>query len=290
VQKFDLQGRVQGRFGASGVGKGELLSPFGIAVDGDGLVNVVEISTHRVQKFDSQGRSVSLWGGFGVGEGKFMFPEAIAVTGDVLYVTDTLNHRIQKFNKSGHFLSQWTGFGFHGESPESPGQKHLSMNSRPLDFLTQNAHEPLAGFVATHGLGEREFEDCFGVAVAANGMVYAVETGSHRVLKFDQEGNLLHQWGKFGSGPGQFWDPLGIDVDHEGFVYVADSGNHRIQKFTADGVFVAEFGNFGSEEGELNFPIALAVSSDGTTIYVADTMNNRVQIFKKVRNNEKSAS
>jgi DNA-binding beta-propeller fold protein YncE len=109
-----------------------------------------------------------------------------------------------------------------------------------------------------------------------------VDAGKHRLLKFDKDGKLLTQWGRFGGGPGQFWTPLGIDIDHDGFVYVADSGNHRIQKFTAEGTFITEFGTFGSDAGELNFPMNLAVSLDGTAVYVSDTFNQRIQIFRRV--------
>jgi len=112
-----------------------------------------------------------------------------------------------------------------------------------------------------------------------------VDAGKHRLLKFDPEGRILTQWGRFGSGPGQFWTPLGVAVDQEGTVYVADSGNHRIQKFTPDGIFITEFGELGDGDGQLNFPLGLAVSSDGAAVYVGDTFNQRVQIFTKAISN-----
>ena len=236
----------------------------------------------------------SLGGGVGTEEGKFTFPETIAVSGDAVYVTDPLNHRIQKFTASGGFLAQWTGFGTHDKKKR--GASLSGFNLAPGGLLAFGfmpkplTPEPLVKRVMTHGIGEREFEDCIGIAVSPDGFIFAMDTGSSEVLKFDQGGKLLHRWGQFGGGPGQFWTPLGIDVDGKGFVYVADSGNHRIQKFTPEGTFVTEFGDYGSEDGELNFPIDLAVSSDGTTVYVADTMNNRVQVFKLVDNSSRHKS
>jgi tripartite motif-containing protein 71 len=211
----------------------------------------------------------------GIGDREFL-----DCIGETVYVSDTHNHRVQKFTTDGRFLAELTGF----------GMRETSSSASPSlwdGFLfPSSAHIPMIEKTASHGIGDREFLDCIGVTVDMNGNVYVVDAGMHRLAKYDKEGQLLHQWGKFGGGPGQFWTPLGVDVDKQGNVYVADSGNHRIQKFTSEGVFITEFGSFGSDNGELNFPIAIAVSSDGNTVYVADTMNNRVQIFKKAMSQE----
>src|SRR3989304_23955 len=231
-----------------------MIGPIGVAVDTRGSVYVVEVGNHRVQKFDPQGKVLLLWGGHGRNQGQFSFPEGIAILGDIVYVSDTLNHRIQKFTTSGAFLAQWQGFGT---------QNLFSM--LPCEWVAGHSSSPpaLVQRVASHSLGDREFQDCIGVAANAQGEVYVVDAGKHRLLKFDKEGRLLTQWGRYGSGPGQFWTPLGVEVDREGAVYVADSGNHRIQKFKTDGTFFTEFGNFGSDPGGLNLPMDLAVSSDG---------------------------
>src|SRR3989304_2604742 len=221
-----------------------MIGPIGVAVDTRGSVYVVEVGNHRVQKFDSQGKALLLWGGQGKNQGQFSFPEGIAILGDIVYVSDTLNHRIQKFTTSGAFLAQWQGFGT---------QNLFSM--LPCEWVAGHSSSPpaLVQRVASHSLGDREFQDCIGVAANAQGEVYVVDAGKHRLLKFDQEGA----------------------------VYVADSGNHRIQKFTPDGTFITEFGEFGENDGQLNFPLGFAVSSDGTAVYVGDTFNQRIQIFTK---------
>src|SRR3972149_7176686 len=261
-----------GIIGLPGKGKGELIGPFGLAVDAEGSLYVVETSNHRVQKFNSEGKTLLLWGEYGKEEGQFNSPESIAIWSDTIYVTDTGNHRIQKFTSNGTFLAQWRGFGTQDLFSMLPFEWASSLSLSP-PLLTRR--------VASHGIGEREFQDCIGLAANAQGEVYVVDAGQHRLLKFDKEGRFLTQWGRYGSGPGQFWTPLGVEVDREGAVYVADSGNHRIQKFTPDGTFITEFGNYGSDPGEFHFPMDLAVSSDGK-VYVVDTFNNRTQIFTKI--------
>jgi hypothetical protein len=62
---------------------------------------------------------------------------------------------------------------------------------------------------------------------------------------------------------------------------VADTGNYRIQKFTPGGLFLNKWGSFGSDSGQFDGPTGLALSPNGN-IYVADTINQRIQVFTPV--------
>ncbi|HID86420.1 MAG TPA: TIGR03663 family protein, partial [Anaerolineae bacterium] len=125
------------------------------------------------------------------------------------------------------------------------------------------------------------------LALDAEGNIYVVDSGNHRVVKFDAAGNFLTQWGGQGSGPGQFKDdPWGIGVDSErGWVYVADTWNHRIQKFDLEGNVIAQWGTFvdtggmaTGEAGKFWGPRDIAIDAEGN-LYVTDTGNKRVQKF-----------
>ena len=72
-----------------------------------------------------------------------------------------------------------------------------------------------------------------------------------------------------------------MTVDKEGSVYVIDRRNCRIRKFTTSGEFITQFGVEGSSPGLLKNPTNLAVSNEGK-LYVSDTDNNRIQVFKPV--------
>ena len=121
------------------------------------------------------------------------------------------------------------------------------------------------------------------LAVAANGDLYVVDSGNHRVQVFDRDGRYLRGWGSFGSEPGQFNEPWGITVDDQ-FVYVADTWNHRIQKFSLNGQFVLAFGVSGvpatGETGAGLFfgPRDIIILDDGV-LAVTDTGNHRLQLF-----------
>ena len=80
-----------------------------------------------------------------------------------------------------------------------------------------------------------------------------------------------------GTGDGQFTFPTGVAVDGSGNIYVSDPFDDRVQIFNSAGEFQSKFGSSGSGDGQFNFPLDIAI--DTTRIYVADTMNNRVQVF-----------
>lgn len=96
--------------------------------------------------------------------------------------------------------------------------------------------------------------------------------------EFDQEGELLQQFGSRGSNKDQFEEPDAIDVDSVGNVWVVDEGTALVKKFDPSGKYLGEFGSPGSGEGEFDFgwPLGIALDSSGN-IWIADSGNDRVQ-------------
>jgi DNA-binding beta-propeller fold protein YncE/predicted membrane-bound mannosyltransferase len=132
-----------------------------------------------------------------------------------------------------------------------------------------------------------QFQSPRGVAVAADGSLYVVESINNRVQHLSPDGQVLQVWGtkadlSQGKAPGgTFNEPWGIAVAPDGSVYVADTWNYRIQKFTTDGTFVTMWGFFGgaADAPEAFYgPRGLAVDTQGR-VYVADTGNKRSVIF-----------
>ena len=126
----------------------------------------------------------------------------------------------------------------------------------------------------------------------ADGFVYIVDMGNHRIQKFDTSTNVLPQlltkWGGsaeagHASSPlaqeaGQLRSPWGITVDGAGDVYVTDTGNHRIEKFDKEGNFITQWGGFGNGKGQFNFPYGIAVDVKGS-VFAVDSGNTRVEQF-----------
>lgn len=124
-----------------------------------------------------------------------------------------------------------------------------------------------------------------GVALAADGTIYTIDSFAARVTAFRPDGTVAYQWGKKGTGDGEFAEPWGIAVAPNGDVYVADTWNHRVQHFDRTGKFLGKWGGFVDAKGQLgvepgNFwgPRDVVVTPSGNVL-VSDAGNKRVQVF-----------
>jgi len=131
-----------------------------------------------------------------------------------------------------------------------------------------------------YGSGDGEFFDIQGIACDADGNVYVIDRGNHRIQKFDADGIFLTKWGSYGRGEGQFWWPHGISIGPGGNVYVTDLYIPRVQVFDTNGTFLTQWGDWGCEDGEFGSGSCdIACGTDGN-VYVTDhSCLNRIQKF-----------
>jgi hypothetical protein len=147
------------------------------------------------------------------------------------------------------------------------------------------------------GTGNDRFDQPQSIANDAGGNLYVSDGapwhdasgGNHRIQIFDSLGNYLAtigQTGICGIGNDQLCGPRHITV-YGNLLYVTDSGNQRVQIFNISTptapTYVATIGvpgEEGNDNAHFSQPSGVAVDSD--YIYVADTWNNRVQVFSRV--------
>jgi DNA-binding beta-propeller fold protein YncE len=125
-----------------------------------------------------------------------------------------------------------------------------------------------------------------GIAVdSSSGNVYVADTANNRIQVFSSNGTYISEWGRYGRADGNLRYPAGIAVDSSsGNVYVADTANNRIQVFSSNGTFsngtyISQWGGYGTRNGTFSHPAGIAVDSSSGNVYVADTANNRIQVF-----------
>ena len=133
------------------------------------------------------------------------------------------------------------------------------------------ARPPLGGW--THTIEELKAPEA--VAIGADGRIWVVETGAHRVSIHDAQGQLLERFGRRGSGPGELLAPAGIALFANGRTLVADTGNHRLELFDERHQWQRTIGARGAGPGQFSSPRGLAL--DGERVWVADSGNDRVQ-------------
>jgi DNA-binding beta-propeller fold protein YncE len=228
-----------------------------VRVDPSDNIWVVDEMTTMVIKFDPQGRVAMLLGrkaenvnvparagraGNGAGQATDLFDRPTDVAWDAagnIFVADGLgNARVAKFDKSGKFVKSW-------------GKK---------------------------GTATGEFADVRGIAVDAQGSVYAADGGNKRIQVFDNDGNFKTAFNNVGNaqavcitkGPKQVLyvsnsNPTN-DIDRDGEIYKMRLDGTTISKFGKAGKLPKEFGTVNSID-----------CRDENTLYVGEIGNLRVQ-------------
>src|SRR5262249_46211733 len=123
-----------------------------------------------------------------------------------------------------------------------------------------------------------------GIALDSQANVYVADGDHQRIVKFDSQGNYVLSWGTKGTtGNGSFSLPSGIAIDSSDNVYVVDAGNgvtDWLQVFdpSGSGKPLRQWNGSGGVSGQFAAPQGVAVDSSAN-VYVADTLNQRIQIF-----------
>jgi DNA-binding beta-propeller fold protein YncE len=251
-----------------------------VAVNSKGHIFLFQRAKPMLAEFDAQGNFIR-----SIGDGLFSHPHGLRIDADDnIWTTDDGSQLVLKLDPSGNVLLVLGRLNLAAEANW--------LFNRPTD-----------------------------VAFATNGDIYVADGyGNSRVVKFDRDGNYIKAWGKYGTGTGEFDAPHSVAVDKEGRVYVADRENQRIQIFDADGNFIKQwtgigypyglvitpdqhvwmvdggydrvveldqngkilgaFGEPGHKPGQMAWAHFMAMGPD-QTIYVADVLNWRFQVFKR---------
>jgi sugar lactone lactonase YvrE len=153
-----------------------------------------------------------------------------------LVVSDARRASILRFDPAGDLLGEW-GPDLGGIQLDQPagvavfgGSYYVLDRGTPRILRLDSTGHVQALFdltsLSTYGLN--------GLAVDANGNLYAADTGRNRVLVFSPDGQFLKQVGHAGSDLGGFTQPMMLAFASDGSFFVADWENGRIERFSPD--------------------------------------------------------
>lgn len=242
VSKWHKDGRFAKMWLVPVASAGRSEGPEGIAVFKNGDVAVTNTHAAKVLVYSGDGKFKSSFGSYGTEPGHFLLVTGACVDkDDFLYLADYGGafDRISKWTKSGKLVASWPG---HGEGPRQfrrPCGLAIAKNGDLLVADIGNHRIQILdrvtgkykGQFGPRGRKDGQLTYPYGVDVDAEGQIYTVEYGTHRVQKWTPEGKWIASWGGPGRGLGQLSNPWGLSVDPDGTVYVADTNNHRVQKF-----------------------------------------------------------
>lgn len=165
-----------------------------------------------------------------------------------------------------------------------PAPRGLAFDANGELFVLDDAGRVLVfgvdGQLKRHwSMPENEVGNPEGICLFHDGRIGVADTHYHRVVFFNRDGKVLSMHGKLGHEPGQFVYLSAITQDPSGNYYVCEyGGNDRVQKFDGDGNCLFAFGGFGTDDGQFQRPMGIVWLDE--LLYVADAINNRIQIFQ----------
>ena len=117
------------------------------------------------------------------------------------------------------------------------------------------------------------YKEATAVAVDSDDNVFVFNRGTHPMIVFSPEGDILDTWGH-----GEFSNPHGVTIGPDGSIWTVDNGDHTVKKFTAKGEKLAEIQaeHPAKEMSGDPFcrPAHLAVCPKTGNLFVADGYSN----------------
>ena len=256
----------------------------------NGRVYVADYANHRIQVFDTKGNYITKWGSYGEENGQIHKASALTVvpSGNI-YLSDQFNYRIQVFTANGTFVTSWGTKGegdgqfLHPHVPGVDSEGNIYVSDRDLANVQKfTADGKFMMKWSEEGSNDGQLSKPESVIIDSKDNVYVADFGNHRIQKFTKDGKFVLKWGSKGIGDGEFNGPAGMSIDRNDNIYVTDKNNNRIQVFTANGTFLTKFGTEGSGPGQFILPEGVGVDINTGLVYVADTGNYRIQVFRPV--------
>jgi len=272
---------VPGRFGLSYADSGAFIDgfrenamfmkPSGVFVTHNGDIVVSDSGNHAIRKITGAfvitiaGNGTSGFRDGAETQAQFNQPRASVMCPDgFIYVADTLNHVLRRIDPNGN-VSLFAGV--PGESGFNDGSLHEARFFQPSGL-----------YITTDGVLYVADSANHAIRMVYNGMVSTVAGQPGEPIRFSDyfEGGFIDGL----NNEARFNFPRDIALLPDGSILVADSLNHAIRMITPEHTRTllggGMAGRFHSSAENLRLTRPEGIATDGETLFISDTMNNRV--------------
>jgi DNA-binding beta-propeller fold protein YncE len=266
-----------------GDGQGVALKdPEGVACNDQDLLIVADTGNGRLLKYIFRDGAVET-GTTEIKTAQLSYPTKVELNSkSEIYVLDRRNRRIVKFSPDGKFDKYVEPLGLTPPASYVPRSFTLDRedNIYILDISSQRVLK-----LSPQGryLRHLEFPKGYGffcdIAVDYKGTILLLDSvkgivysGAESSTGFSPITKSLKEYVRF---------PANLTTDTRGRIYLMDRNGGSMIILGQDGSFLGRVSSMGWKEGWLNYPAQVCVNEKGE-IFVADTMNSRVQVFELV--------
>lgn len=118
------------------------------------------------------------------------------------------------------------------------------------------------------------YREATAVDVDANDNIYVFNRGTHPMIVFNTEGDVLNTWGH-----GIFTNPHGVTVSPDGNIWCVDNGDHTVREFTPEGELLKTVGTPGRPAAPMSgkpfsAPTHIGFDTRNGDYYVTDGYSN----------------
>ena len=245
-------------------------------------------------------------------------PVSVGARGNILYIVDAAKQLVYRYNSSNEKLTPLYSVSSHLQGvPNAIAVDHDGSFFLSDPFGRQVLHFTMQGDLRRIYKDAINLTNPVSVNLAPSGELYIADRLYDHVVVFNRGGQPLRAIGQRGTGKGQFLEIIDMATGPDG-IYVIDRLSKNVKVFSSDGVLIREMprpevvaptaiaidyaervyisddfddtikiynrnglletvGGTGSRDGM--FRMISDLHADNNFLYVADSANNRVQVF-----------
>lgn len=281
--KQEISG-ISGEFARILVGTGNtvtLMNPVAVGGVNDQMF-IVDAGARAIYRYNLTTKAIQTVGQAG---GQFIGePSGIHVESDLsFYVADPTGKQVLYFDQNGNFIRRFADLPNLARpidvvSDEALGNVYIADGSYSHIVVFSKSGQALSA-IGARGRGPGKFRTITAMA-RSRGSLFVAD----RLELPLQEIDILTGAFRYAFGQGQVVWPTSLAIDKFNRVFVSDRSDNTIKVFD-DARLIATIGGTGSAPGRFRLVTDMWFS-DQNMLYVADSLNRRVQVFRLASEND----